>query len=168
MPHEVASVEAAAHEWTLQMISQSLGEAAVDVIQNAHREREIVLDMQHGARVMSLMRDIDDSATVAQTLGLERAVELEHARAHALATKLSADARARAGEEYLASTIRSIDIARRRARELDSARAQWALQVEVNCPRRELKRHFAAPGVYGDTNVKDDLVITPFAVSDRR
>ena len=129
---EVASVEAAAHEWTLQMISQSLGEAAVDVIRNAHREREIVLDMQHGARVMSLMRDIDDSATVAQTLGLERAVELEHARAHALATTLSADARARAGEEYLVSTIRSIDIARQRARELHSARAQWALKEEVN------------------------------------
>jgi len=127
---EVASVEAAAHEWTLQMISQSLGEAAVDVIRNAHREREIVLDMQHGASVMSLMRDIDDSATVAQTLGLERAVELEHARAHALATTLSADARARAGEEYLVSTIRSIDIARQRARELHSARAQWALKVE--------------------------------------
>lgn len=136
---EVERVEAAAREWTLQIISRSLGDAAVDVIRDAHREREISLDMQHGARAMSIMREIDEREKVAQALRLERAVELEQARAHALATTLSADARARACEEYLENTICAIDSARQRARELDSERKRWLLQVhEITVVHHEM------------------------------
>jgi len=127
---DVDRIAAAAREWTLQMIAQSLGDAALDVIRDGQRVGQLQLEHAHGARVVSMLRQLGELKMVDSKLALERADALKNARAQALASMISVDARVRAFENYYVTTVRAIADANQRSTELVDELSRWKLDAD--------------------------------------